>query len=55
MLKYLKEVGKNKFVLIQSKTADSDTINSPDDLFKYRMNMNFDKLYYIPLKFNITY
>ena len=29
------------------------TIDLPDDLFKYRMNIDFDKLNYTPLKFNI--
>ena len=77
MLKYVKEVGKNKFVLfhtingkIRMKQSaqeagtitnnESDTgarnwltIDSPDDLFKHGMNIDFDKLNYIPLKFNI--
>ena len=29
------------------------TIDLPDDLFKYGMNIDFDKLHYTPLKFNI--
>ena len=77
MLKYVKEVGKNKFVLfhtingkirmkqsareagtITNNKSDTGTgnwliIDSPDDLFKYEMNIDFDKLNYTPLKFNI--
>ena len=77
MLKYVKEVGKNKFVLfhtingkirmkqsareagtITDNKSDTGagnwlTIDSPDDLFKYGMDIDFDKLNYTPLKFNI--
>ena len=77
ILKYVKKVGKNQFVLfhtvngkirikqsareagtITNNESDTDTgnwltIDSPDDLFKYGMNIDFDKLYYTPLKFNI--
>ena len=77
MLKYVKEVGKNKFVLfhtingkirmkqsareagtITNNESDTGTgnwltIDSPDDLFKYGMNIDFDKLNYTPLKFDI--
>ena len=77
MIKYVKEVGKNKFVLfhtingkirmkqsareagtitnIERDTGTGNwlTIDSPDDLFKYGMNIDFDKLDYTPLKFNI--
>ena len=76
LLKYVKEVGKNKFVLfhtingkmrmkqsareagtITNNESDTGTgnwltIDSPDDLFKYGMNIYFDKLNYTPLKFN---
>ena len=43
---------------ISSNERDTDTenlltIDSPDDLSKYRMNIDFDKLNYTPLKFNI--
>ena len=77
MLKYVKEVGKNKFVLFHTinekicmkrsaweagtitnnerdtGTGNWLTIDSPDDLFKYGMNIDFDKLNYTPLKFKI--
>ena len=77
MLKYVKKVGKNKFVLfytvngkIRMKQSareagtttnnESDTgtgnwltIDSPDDLLEYGMNIDFDKLNYTRLKFNI--
>ena len=77
MLKYVKEVGKNKFVLFHTingkicmkrsareagtitnnerdtGTGNWLTIDSPDDLFKYEMNIDFDKLNYTPLKFKI--
>ena len=77
MLKYVKEVGKNKFVLFHTingkilmkqsaweagaitnnesdtGTGNQLTIDSPDDLFKYGMNIDFDKLNYTSLKFNI--
>ena len=65
MLRYMKEVGKNKFVFVhpvngkicmkqlarqsKSNSNDSDTgtgnrrtIDSPDDLFKYEMDIDFD-------------
>ena len=77
ILKYVKEVGENKFVLfhtingkirVKQSAQESGTLNnnerdtgmenwltidSPDDLFKYGMNIDFDKLIYTPLKFNI--
>ena len=73
MLKYVKKVGKNKFVFFhtinekirmkQSGTINNNendagtgnrlTIESPDDLFKYGININFDKLNHTFLKFNI--
>ena len=77
MLKYVKEVAKNKFILFHTingkirmkrsareagtitnnerdtGTGNWLTIDSPDDLFKYGMNIDFDKLNYTPLKFNI--
>ena len=34
-------------------TENGLTIDSPDDLFKYGMDIDFDKLNYTPLKFNI--
>ena len=37
-----------------SGTGNWLTIGSPDDLFKYRMNIEFDKLNSIPLKININ-
>ena len=79
MLNYVKEVGKNKFVLFHTVNGKirmkqsawkagtitnnkSDTgmgnwlaIDSPDDLFKYGMNIHFDKLNYTLLKFNIEW
>ena len=77
MLKYVKEVAKNKFILFHTingkirmkrsarkagtitnnerdtSTGNWLTIDSPDDLFKYGMDIDFDKLNYTPLKFNI--
>ena len=77
MLKYVKEVAKNKFILFHTingkirmkrsareagtitnnerdtGTGNWLTIDSPDDLFKYGMDIDFDKLNYTPLKFNI--
>ena len=77
MLKYVKKVDKNKFVLfhtinekicmkqlarelgtIKNKKSDTGTgnrltIESPDDQFKYKINIDFDKLNYTLLKFNI--
>ena len=77
MLKYAKEVAKNKFILFHTingkirmkrsareagtitnnerdtGTGNWLTIDSPDDLFKYGMDIDFDKLNYTPLKFNI--
>ena len=43
---------------INNNESDTDTenwltIESPDDLFKYEININFDKLNHTFLKFNI--
>ena len=47
-----KNIAKN-YLTQEHNNVTIQRIDSPDDLYKYGINIDFDKLNYTPLKFNI--